>query len=68
MLTDGGGRGVWIGSTAPLPVVAEHGWHAVGLPLLVTKVDGRSCSEIAGRPALDVFQRALPRRRTRRTS
>lgn len=56
VLTDGGAAGVWIASPAPLAVVAEHGWHDVGLPLLVTKSDGLVIQEIAGRPAVEVFR------------
>jgi len=47
---------VWIGSDHPVPVTVGHGWHPIGLPLLVTKVDGQIVHEIAGRPALDVFE------------
>ena len=46
---------VWIGSDHPLRVTVGHGWHAVGLPLLVTKTDGQIVYEIAGRPAREVF-------------
>jgi hypothetical protein len=47
---------VWIGSDHPVPVTAGHGWHALGLPLLVTKTEGQVVHEIAGRPARDVFE------------
>jgi hypothetical protein len=47
---------VWIGSDQPVPVAVGHGWHAIGLPMLVTKVDGQIVHEIAGRPARDVFE------------
>lgn len=47
---------VWVDSPWPLPVVARHGWRAVSLPLLVTKVDGPIVHEIAGRPAAAVFR------------
>jgi hypothetical protein len=47
---------VWIGSERPIPVTVGHGWHAIGLPLLVTKVDGQVVHEIAGRPAREVFE------------
>jgi hypothetical protein len=47
---------VWIGSPRPVPVTVGHGWHAVGLPLLVTKVEGQVVHELAGRPARDVFE------------
>jgi hypothetical protein len=47
---------VWIGSDHPVPIMVGHGWHAVSLPMLVTKVDGQIVHEIAGRPARDVFE------------
>lgn len=47
---------VWIGSEHPMPVTVGHGWHAIGLPLLVTKTEGQVVHEIAGRPARDVFE------------
>jgi hypothetical protein len=47
---------VWIGSQRPIPVTVGHGWHPIGLPLLVTKVDGQVVHELAGRPARDVFE------------
>jgi len=47
---------VWIGADQPVPVRVGHGWHGIGLPLLVTKTDGQVVYEIAGRPARDVFE------------
>jgi hypothetical protein len=47
---------VWIGSHRPVPVTVGHGWHAISLPLLVTKVDGPVVHELAGRPAREVFE------------
>jgi hypothetical protein len=47
---------VWIGSDQPIPVTVGHGWHPIGLPLLVTKTEGQIVHEIAGRPARDVFE------------
>lgn len=55
VLSDGA-VAVWIDSPWPLPVTARHGWRAVSLPLLVTKVDGPIVYEIAGRPAETVFR------------
>ncbi len=55
VLSDGA-VAVWIGSDEPVPVTVGHGWHALGLPLLVTKTDGRIVKEIAGKPARDVFE------------
>jgi hypothetical protein len=50
---------VWIASDQPLLVTVGHGWHAMGLPLLVTKVDGQIVHEIAGRPAREVFEQYI---------
>jgi hypothetical protein len=52
---------VWIDSAQPVPVRAGHGWHPIGLPLLVTSVDGQVVHEIAGRPARDVFEEHIRR-------
>jgi hypothetical protein len=52
---------VWIGSDHPIPVSVGHGWHSIGLPLLVTKTDGQVVEEIAGRPAYDVFDEHIRR-------
>jgi hypothetical protein len=55
ILSDGGAVAIWLDSPWPLTVVADHGWQAVGLPLLVTKADGSVVHEVAGRPAVEVF-------------
>lgn len=47
---------VWIGSDRPMRVVSGHGWTPSGLPMVVTSVEGTHVREIAGRPALDVYQ------------
>lgn len=47
---------VWIASERPLAVVTYHGWTPISLPLLVTQTDGHVVHEIAGRPALEVYQ------------
>lgn len=47
---------VWVGSDHPIPVTVGHGWSAIGLPLLVTKVDGQIVHELGGRPAREVFE------------
>ncbi len=52
---------VWIDSAQPVPVRVGHGWHPIGLPLLVTSVDGQVVHEIAGRPARDVFEEHIRR-------
>jgi hypothetical protein len=50
---------VWINSDQPLNVVTGHGWRPVGLPLLVTRVEGPVVHEIAGRPAREVYEEHL---------
>jgi hypothetical protein len=47
---------VWIHSPWPLSVVVRHGWQPVGLPRLVTKVDGPVLYEIDGLPAVEIFR------------
>jgi len=47
---------VWLGSDHPVSVVCRHGWRPMGLPMLVTRVDGPVVHEIAGRPAREVFE------------
>ncbi len=56
--------GVWIGADHPLPVTVGHGWHPIGLPLLVTKTDGLVVDEIGGRPARAVFEENIRRGNT----
>jgi hypothetical protein len=50
---------IWVDADRPLKVVAHHGWEPVGVPLMVTKVDGTVVQELAGRPALEVFEEQL---------
>jgi hypothetical protein len=52
---------VWIGSDDHVPITVGHGWHPIGLPLLITKTDGQIVHEIAGRPARDVFDEHIRR-------
>ena len=52
---------VWIGSHDPVPITVGHGWHPIGLPLLITKTDGQIVHEIAGRPARAVFDEHIRR-------
>jgi hypothetical protein len=47
---------IWIGSDHPIPVTVGHGWHPIGLPMLVTRAEGQIVHEIAGRPARAVFE------------
>ncbi len=55
-----GAVAVWIGADRPLRVAVGHGWEALGLPQLITGVDGHVVTEIAGRPALDVIREHAP--------
>jgi hypothetical protein len=50
---------VWIGSDRPLHVVAAHGWQPQTPPMLLTQVDGTAVLEIAGRPAVEVYNEAV---------
>ena len=50
---------VWIGSDRPLHVVAAHGWQPQTLPMLITQVDGTAVLEIAGRPAIEVYNEGV---------
>jgi hypothetical protein len=52
---------VWVDSDKPVPVSVGHGWHPIGLPLLVTSVEGQVVHEIAGRPAREVFEEHIRR-------
>ncbi|QSB12738.1 FIST C-terminal domain-containing protein [Natronosporangium hydrolyticum] len=50
---------VWINAPWQLTVSVGHGWRPLGLPLLVTQVDGRAVQEIGGRPAVAVVREQL---------
>jgi hypothetical protein len=50
---------VWIGADKPMHVVSGHGWQPSGLPMVVTSAEGTHVREIAGRPALDVYQESF---------
>jgi hypothetical protein len=52
---------VWIAADFPVPVSVGHGWHPLGLPLLVTKASGQVVEEIGGRPARAVFEENIRR-------
>lgn len=56
LVLTGGAVGIWISSPWPLPVTVGHGWQPVGVPLLVTEVDGPVVHEIDGRPAAEVVR------------
>jgi hypothetical protein len=47
---------VWIGARHPLTVACGQGWRPTGRPLLVTSVEGQVIRELAGQPALAVYQ------------
>lgn len=51
-----GAVAVWIESDHPLHVVARHGWHAVTLPMIITRVDGQIVHEVGGRSAAEVYR------------
>lgn len=51
-----GAVAVWIESDHPLKVVARHGWHAVTLPMIITRVDGQIVHEVGGRPAAEIYR------------
>jgi len=50
---------VWIPADRPLKVVSKHGYKAMSLPMLVTRVEGLCVSQIAGRPAQQVYREAV---------
>jgi hypothetical protein len=50
---------VWISSDRPLKVVSKHGYRPMSLPMLVTRAEGLCVSQIAGRPAQEVYREAV---------
>lgn len=50
---------VWIGSDRPLPVVTQHGWQPIGVPLIVTRVAGTELVELGGRTAVEAYEEQL---------
>lgn len=56
---DEGAVVVWIASDHPLHVIAQHGWRAIGVPLIVTRVQGTEIVELNGRAAGDVYEEQL---------
>jgi hypothetical protein len=48
-----------IASTSPLGIGAQHGWRAVGEPMLVTGSSPNRVDSLDDRPALDVFLERL---------
>ncbi|MGE5786562.1 MAG: FIST signal transduction protein [Myxococcales bacterium] len=58
-ILDEGAVVVWIGSDKPLPVVTQHGWEPIGVPLIVTRVSGTELVELGGRPAVEAYEEQL---------
>jgi len=54
-----GAVALWIGSDHPLQIVTRHGWQPIGLPLLVTRVQGTEIMELGGAPAALVYEEQL---------
>lgn len=54
---------VWIESPRPLTVAVAHGWQGLGLPMLVTGVDGTVVYELGGRPSNEVITEKFRRDR-----
>jgi hypothetical protein len=51
--------GVGVGSDGPTGIGIAHGWRKVGEPLVVTSSAGGRLFEFDGRPALDVYLKAM---------
>lgn len=54
-----GAVAVWVASEHPVPIVTRHGWHPVGVPMLVTRAEGTTLFELSGRPAADAYEEQL---------
>jgi hypothetical protein len=54
-----GAVALWVASEKPFQVVTRHGWEPIGVPLLVTRVEGTQIVELGGRPAADVYEEQL---------
>lgn len=50
---------IWVASEHPLHVITRHGWHPIGIPLIVTRAQGTEIIELNGRPAADVFEEQI---------
>ncbi|KUL39657.1 FIST signal transduction protein [Actinoplanes awajinensis] len=46
---------VWINSPRPLGIGVEHGWHAIGDPMIVTRAKRNIIHELDGRPAVEMY-------------
>ncbi len=49
----------WIASDHPLPVITQHGWRPIGIPLIVTRAAGTEIVELGGRSAAAVYEEQL---------
>lgn len=56
---DEGAVVVWIASEHPLPVITQHGWRPIGVPLIVTRVAGTEIVELNGRPAAEAYEEQI---------
>lgn len=54
-----GAVALWIASQRPLQVVTRHGWRPIGVPMLVTRVEGTEIRELGGRPAALAYEEQL---------
>lgn len=54
-----GAVALWIASEQPLHVVTQHGWEAIGVPMLVTRAEGTEIAELGGRPAAIAYEEQL---------
>jgi hypothetical protein len=59
VIVEEGALVVWIASERPLTVVTQHGWHPIGVPMLVTRVAGTQIVELGGRPAAVVYEEQI---------
>ncbi|HEY5955339.1 MAG TPA: FIST N-terminal domain-containing protein [Polyangiaceae bacterium] len=50
---------VWIGSERPLRIATQHGWHPIGVPMIVTRAAGTELVELGGRPAALAYEEQL---------
>lgn len=50
---------VWVASDKPLNVATRHGWHPIGVPMIVTRAVGTEILELGGRPAALAYEEQL---------
>lgn len=58
-IIDQGAVALWISSPEPLRVVTRHGWEPMGIPMLVTRVEGTQILELGGRAAAEAYEAQL---------